>query len=85
MAGGEEGRAQSCRTLFLFGAGFSALVKTKNEPLCEGGRRVCTSLEKEGDFGKEPVKVEAWRSLALGRAATEDVVRQAGVSGRAQT
>lgn len=46
---------------------------------------MCISLEKEGDFGKEPLKVEAWGSLTLGRAATEDVVRQALVSGRAQT
>lgn len=34
-------------------------MKTKNEPLCEGGRRVRIGLGKEGDFGKEPVKVEA--------------------------
>lgn len=42
-------------------------------------------LGKEGDFGKEPVKVKAGGSLTLGRAATEDVVRQAGVSGGTQT
>lgn len=83
MRGGDG--TQSCRTFFPFGAGFSALVKTKNDPLCEGGRRVCIGLGKEGDFGKEPVKVEAGGSLTLARAATEDVVRQAGVSGGAQT
>lgn len=60
-------------------------MKTKNEPLCEGGRWVHIGLGKEGDFGKEPVKVEAGGSLTLGRAATEDVVRQAGVSGGTQT
>lgn len=60
-------------------------MKTKNDPLCEGGRRVCIGLGKEGDFGKKPVKMEAGGRLILGRAATEDVVRQGGVSGGAQT
>lgn len=63
-------------------------MKTKNEPLCEGGRGVRIGLGKEGDLGKEPVKVEAgWGggSLTLARAVTEDVVRQAGVSGGAHT